>query len=543
MRITGHSRGEATQGETDDSPSDPPPFTRLNPVAVWLLALTIALAAGVAVLRILTHHPFNDECLHIRMLHLLSSGLTPHEDYWNIYPAPAYLVTLPVFGALPKTASSFLVLRFLMLALVVPAGVLLATHGRRIAGNAVWGVAPLLLLMLIPPIGRFIAEYSIDHFAMLPAVGALTLFFTPPRAKRLGAAAGLCLLSVLFTPKYSLLLLAGLIGMVYGSIRGDRKVLPALAAVGIGGLAAAAVGFLLYALGGVSPVADFRYTHLLMATFNAQHGAGLYEVSVGSAAAGLLGRSIPLLVLCLAGVAGWVAGTAKRRAPETWAPLGLLLGTAVWALLFRSYMLQYTFPTLLVLGMFAPFAAGLLPRAPRNRTPVALAVTLAVLVTAGLALRAVPAELEDTPQNLRDERGVFAESIGLKRGRPAVERVMQIQWLLDRIPADERVLAAPQHHPLLRRDVTFVTADGYPSFKDILDPGDPAQPFFEPSHLRQQLEARPPAYICLIRLEDVSPPGWMPVVERFLRWNASRYTDLTGDKHTFLRTDLFEGAR
>ena len=519
-------------GEEIDSPPRRLPLDSLTSVAVWL---ALAAAAAVAIVRILSHHPFYDECLHVHKLWLLSSGLEPHRDFWCNYPVAGYILTLPVFSLLPKAAWSVLALRFLMFGLLVAAGWLLGVHGRRTSGSFIWGTAPAALILFSPPLGRFLAEYSIDHFAMVAAVGAVVLFFTRPRPFRVGAAAALCLFSVVLTPKYAMPLFFGLVGFAAAAVIAARRILPATIAIGAGAGAAALLSLALYALAGVSPSLNLRYAHLLMAEFKLV--ADPAPVSLATSTFGLLLRNLPLLGLILAGLAGFASWVRGRLLARGLAPLGLLGGAFASAILTKTFMAQYILPVTVCLVAFAPFARRLVrsESASRLLTPALAMLTIGAGV---LALAGALSGFERTPLNVRDEYGIVAERAGLEMGLPAVKSLRETQRLLDLIPPGERVVAHPQVHPLFRRDLTFLTADEQPSFATLLDADDPVRAFFQPMHLVRRLDEEPPAYISMPGLTHIYPREWLRVLDGFLRRGRTRYVPLEGMPGGFLRIDL-----
>jgi len=496
-----------------------------------LVSVAVAGAVAIGIVHVLTHHPFHDECLHVHKLWLMSDGLTPHRDFWCNYPVLGYVLTLPFLEVFPTAARNLLALRFLMLGLLIAAGCLMAVHGRRTTGPWIWGVAPVALLPVALPVGRFLAEYSIDPFAMLAAVGAIVLFFTRPRPLRVGAAAALSLLSVLLTPKYALPLGFGLAGYLVSAVVAGPRRTASLLAFGIGAGAAALLVLGLYGIGGVSPVENVRYAHLFMAEFKL--AADPEPVTLFSATLGILFRNLPLLALVVAGLVGFRRWVKGRLVARGLGPFGILLGAATSAVVTKTYMVQYIVPLLVCLAAFAPFTVRLATTEPAARR-LGLLLGVVMLATVGVGLPRVMVEFHETPANVRDGRGIVADQ-GLRMGPPAVESLKVTQALLDRIPPDGLVAASPQFHPLFRRDLTFVTADERPSFGGLLDAEDPARAFFDPDHLRRRLEEAPPAYVCLTALEFNYPPGWRAILADYLRRNADRYVPYPAYPDAYLR--------
>jgi hypothetical protein len=501
-------------------------------LATLLVVAALGAAGALAVIRILTHHPFHDECIHVHNLYLISVGLEPHVDFWCNYPVSAYVLTWPLFALLPPTAKSLFGLRFLMLALAAATGVVYAVHGRRTAGRWIWGAAPFALLLTLPPLGRFLAEYSADHFAMLAAVGAITLFFTRPRPFRTGAAAALCLLSVALMPKYAMPLLAGMVGY---SLAGVRRPLATSAAIGLGATGAGLLLLALHGLGHTSPLLSLRYSFVFMAEFKLDHGAE--PMSLAATMLEMLLRNPPLLAVILLGVTGWISAIGKRPLSRTLGPGALLAGTVAVMFVTRTFMAQYVLPVMICLVAFAPFAERWFP-SPVGARRLRLALGAVMLAAVALSIRGALGEFERTPLGIRDTAGYVARHGGLVLGRPAIESLKTTQELMDRVPEDELVVGSPQLRPFFRRDLTYVTVDERPSFGGLLEPTDPAFPYFQPSCLRRRLAERPPAYIDLNMLELNYPVGWRGVLEEYLRRNPGRYVPRPSFPDTWLRADL-----
>jgi tetratricopeptide (TPR) repeat protein len=96
-------------------------------------------------------------------------------------------------------------------------------------------------------------------------------------------------------------------------------------------------------------------------------------------------------------------------------------------------------------------------------------------------------------------------------------------------------------HPLLRRDLTWVTFDEIPSLSQFLSPGDPALKYFERGYFSEALESNPPAMIALYGLDANYPPGWQGICTDFVRRHMNSYAVFavdTNNIHIFLRRDL-----
>ncbi|MEN8149518.1 MAG: hypothetical protein ABFS86_06825 [Planctomycetota bacterium] len=500
-------------------------------MAVGLAVLALLGALSVAVVRILTHYPFHDECLHAHNLYLMSEGLAPHRDFWCNYPVAGYVLARPVLALAPATAGTFLGLRFLMLVPILGAGWLLAVHGRRTAGGFLWGAAPFTLILVTPSPGRFLAEFSIDHLAMLPAVGAIVLAFARPRPLRAGAATALALVSVAITPKYGPALALGAAGLVLaGSIPPGRRRATLVATVA--GAAAAVVLVLgLYALSGTTPAENFRYSVALMARFKLATDAAPSPLALTVLT--MLLRNLPLLLLVVLGLWGFGRAIREDGPFRHLGAIGVLLGTVASTLLLRTYMLQYVVPVLTALAAFAVFV----PRRFRFRGRD-LALSLVTLGAVGLGLKLATDEFVRTPFNVRDPGGPVARETVVMWKEPATEMLAKVQAILDRVPEDERFLASPQMGLIFRRGHTWLTADENPSLAGLLPEDDPARRSFEPAQLRERLADRAPAFLCLSALEHNFPAGWREIVEEYLRRNRRFYVPVPGLPEAWLRADL-----
>ncbi len=516
--------------------SDGRPLDRLT---AGLMVFALLGATAVAVIRILTHYPFHDECLHVHNLYLMSLGLEPHRDFWCNYPVAGYALTSPVLAMLPATTGTFLVLRFLMLAPILGAGWLFSVHGRRISGRFIWGAAPAALILIMPSPGRFLAEYSIDHLAMVAAAGAIVLAFARPRPLRIGAATALGLLSVVITPKYGMPLALGTAGLILSAVIPAGRRRASLAAVGIGVVVAGLISLGLYGMAGTSPAENLRYSYRLMATYKLATDAA--PVSLAFSTFTILLRNLPLLALIAAGVFGFARAVKADGPTRHLGPAGLLLGTLAMLILTRTYMMQYVVPALIVPALFAPFARRLFAtdRAARWGDAGLVAVTLGAV---GLGLVLALSEFERTPFNVRDPGGPVARNSVVMMKEPALPMLRKVQRLLDQVPLDERFLASPQMGLIFRRGLTWLTADENPSLSALLPEDDPARRFFEADHLRARLAETAPAFICLSALEHNFPEGWRAIVEEYLRRNRGLYVPVPGLPEAWLRSDLASGS-
>jgi len=510
----------------------------------------IGIAAGLAVfclillfLHVVTHFPYFDEAIHAHFLWLISVGQRPEVDFFCTYPALAYFLTLPYLKLFPESAYTLLALRCLSVALACLAALLFARHGRRFARYWPMGLLPFLLIGSMSRFGDFFAEYSIDHFAALAALGAMTLFFSRFSLPVVASAGALALLSVLITPKYSLPVAFGLLGLLLSpgvrSGRGWRT----LGAVFCGCAAALLFAVLLYRVHDASVADNFRLSHMLVSRWNLSQDKPGFPVAASVANA--LVSEPALAILLGLGLAGWVKRSWMEQAPERYPGWGILLGTAVHCILVRSNLEQYVVVPLMCLAFFVPFASSLFGSPIPSR-----ALRLALVVGAAVAIvpRLLPVaeEFRETPMF---SRGIppwpkpYAPAFEMAPPVPEVLREYS-EWLR-RIPGGERVVAVWPYHPVFRRDATFITWDDRPSFRDLLDAEDPARREFEPARFLEALERTPPALIVLDRLQLNYPPGWQEACAGFLDRHPRSYVRMVigGRAEAYLRGDLLPGVK
>ncbi len=505
----------------------------LDRVAVVLTVCSLAAALLLLLIRVLTHYLFYDEYLHVHYLWLFSAGGTPHVDFWCPFPVLGYILTLPYFRLFPESSFSILALRFLMIVLLAAQGILLALHGQHIARRWLWGLMPLVLICCIPSMGRLFSEFSIDRFAALAAVAALLLLFRRPTLLGLSFIAGLCLLSVLVTPKFAVPLFFGLSG--YAAAVGARtgRPLASVSSLLLGGVGAVLTALLLYGLAGGSLLSDVRWGHLFMSKYYLTVFNEMSPVSLAKAVLQVLWQNHLLMLLLAGGIAGWVRHALSVSWTETAAGNGVLFGCLVFLSVLNSNFDQYVAPILMCLAFFVPYASKLSESEPARSyaTPV---LAIAVFSTVCFTLPAAATELKATPIDSRS-----ATQNDGTWGLPAVDDLSARQQLLQLIPPDETVVAVWRYAPLYRRDLTFVTADEIQSFSLQMDRDAPERRYFETSYLREKLEERPPAMISLFQLELNYPPGWSDVIREFIVRHKGLYRELEGfSTVVYLRSDL-----
>ena len=504
------------------------------------LATTVTAAAAVLgtllllCLRVLTHAPFFDECLHVRYLWLVAQGLVPHLDFSCIYAPMTYLATRDVIGVVGGHAYTYLVLRFIMAGLMAGAGAICAWHGRRMAGAWLWGCLPFCLVVALPLYCRTSAEYSADRFAMLAAVAALAILFTPPTAGRVAAAAALSVVSVAFTPKYTFILACGGAAYTLGACHSRAGAARVLAAGAAGLAAAAGAVWLYYGAHGLSFGATWTWVYRVQSQYSLAHG----EERLWRALLPIAARYWAVSAVLLGGAAAVVVRTRSTGLRASAGSLGVLAGVLCHAIVIRGLHEQYTLPVFVALAFCAPAAAVVLRERVPDRMPfITAALAAFVLLCTLIRFPVAAAEFRLTLSNTRDEFKVLAT--GLYKTVPAFLMLRSMQQLLNAIPAGERVVAMWKCHPTFRTDLTFITVDDRPSGLDSLPHASPIRRFFSPAYFRQMLERHPPAYINLTYLDVNYPIGWLEVCQAFIASRSNLYTAVKfSDTIGYIRNDL-----
>jgi hypothetical protein len=517
-------------------------FDRLVTLSMTGLAV---LAAIIQLLHVLTHFPFFDETLHVRYLWLFSMDLRPEQDFFCIYPALGYLMTLPFMRLFPESAFVVLALRCLSLVATVLLGLLFYHHGQRNGRNGMPAVLAYLLIVTAPPLGVFFSEYSIDHPAAFAAIAAMLLFFGEPRLSRIGSASALTVLSVVIMPKYPLPLFLGMGGLLAAYYRNNRGIMQAAAAAAAGALSALALVWTYFFLNNASLYENIIHSHVLQ-----------YRWSRLTAFFGFHGGSEPLIVavaeffrdnpaaavLVALGVAGWARRSWRNPDGVSLGGAGVLLGTLISAILVKDFHAQYLAPVVLCLALFVPYAPAL--HTPSRLFRVATAVLLSLtLVILSFRMAAVAREFQETPFNVRAATRTAERSVDLiVMAPPAMSVLNEYEELLKMIPRDERVVAMWPEHPLFRRDVGVFVHDEKPSYFTALSEGDPLRKQFDPKAFRRALDVRPPALFSPLGQDMTYPPGYVEEIQDFLARHRDLYIVVRlGVSGYVVRRDLVKG--
>jgi tetratricopeptide (TPR) repeat protein len=514
----------------------------------WIVsasAATISLMVFVLlVLRVLSHAPFFDESFHVHFLWLLSTGLKPEADYFCQYPALAYIVAVPLVKMLPASVYILLVLRGTSVVVCCLIALLFYRHGRESVGSGIAGLLPCLLIVAAPDIGAFLAEYSIDHLAALTAIGAMTLFFRPRGAIGVGTACGLSLLSVAITPKYILPLFFGLLGALAAALYPPdwrRRGAVAAAAV-MGSLAAALLVVALFWLANISLADNFRYSHLLMSRLNLSIQNRDPVRPLGMLALQFVSRHWLLTIVLLAGLACWGFRRRREGLLASLPGAGVILGMAAFTFLaWKNLRLeQYMTPMLFSTALFAPYGFPK-PNAGKLLRWLQWLLLAAAALDVSVQLWKVPGEFRQAPYGARNAASLRLLPDQVLMQPPVLKCLGFYDSILHYVPENERVVAMWPYHPLLRRDLTWVTNDEIPSYSQFMAHGDPALKYFERRRFSEALESNPPAMIALRGLHSNYPAGWDGICTDFLRHHLNSYLVFfvdTNNIHIFLRRDL-----
>jgi len=479
--------------------------------------VSITCAAVALCVHVLTHYPFYDECLHVHYAWLVSIGDVPYRDFWCPYPVMGYYLTAPLLMLLPESIWTFFALRFFTLLMTVALGVLFAWHGLRTAKNWKWAVVCFCAVITIPAMARFLAEYSVDHLACLAALCAISLCFAPPTVGRVQVVAALSCVSFLVTPKYPFTLaLAGtgfFISACVGLSSWRARLILAVRCMSMFLLAGLVAALGLW-LAGVSLIDYMAIPFGLQSRYNL---AVRNDILLFALVRFLLCRPWCLALLCTA-VLSWSWHTRSRLLALQLGPCGTLLGLCVTVAVVPQWYEQYLWPVLIVLLLFVPYIAMTKMLHTRPRLQLVLLATGA-LITIGHTWRATE-NFKRTPLNTR---GAAPPDLYVEWTEPALRYMRHLQSLLLLIPPEERVVAIWDHHPLFRRDLTYVTQDETPSKIFSLSSGDPRRETFSTNAFLQALNEHAPAYISPRHSQENMTYGWRDVLRAFMLCHTQQY--------------------
>ncbi|MHB8844542.1 MAG: hypothetical protein ACYC7L_07295 [Nitrospirota bacterium] len=504
---------------------------RIDQLAFLFGIGALILAVFILLLRIIIHFPFFDESLHVHYLWLLSNGYTPGTDFYCHYPALAYFFVIPFFKLLPDSAFVVLALRYISLAIYIGIGILFYFHGRKVTGDWLAAIIPLILLASASNIGPFMVEFSIDHFAAAAAVGAMLIYFRTPGERTIAASAGLALLSVLLTPKYVFPLLFGLIGHSAAYMLVSREKFKTARAICSGGAASLAFVLILYWLNGVSFLGNL--TSALTTSQVVQMINDMMPYSFVFAR--LINKPVYGAVIAL-GLLGWMVRSRGRMDQITLSGAGILLGLIVFFLAICLPLEQYQMPIYISLAMFAPFAFAALGDTlwVKMLRSVMFAV---VFIAVANQYPALVQEFKGTSVYMRE-----ANNPRIAKGPPAVKMLADLDQMIQKIPRNEKIVALWPHNPLFRKDLTGITWDERPSYSEVLSRDDPNAAFFDPKSYQAALADHMPALIDVDGLQTNYPPQWYELTVEFLERNEASYVRVPSSVKPgyfiYLRRDL-----
>lgn len=385
-----------------------------------------ALASGSA------HRHYDvDEIQHAHVTWRIAGGERPFHDFVESHPPFVWYLAAPIVERIQSPVTAMRVLRTLSaIAGALFIGLVIACGRTGQPGVSVpWSIAGALLALSTTMNLDYFLEARPDSVAHVLLFAGLLLFLLDrPRALfwRYALFAFLASTAILWTPKLALLVVLFALADLWIHRRESAHLLLRCAghAVGIGAALVAAIAVLRF------EDVDPRLAYELSIGFHARF---LAETSFSH---GLLRRVLEeplLLAVALAGVISWGTLVVSRRIRP--APLEIaVLGSSASALvLVHLPYKQYFAPWfLLTLVVFVPFVgAGLRALSERWSRRALLAL---------LGVAAWGAWTAAEAYNEHDQAGFF-----------------HVMWdrMEELTPADGRVIAAPQWHPIYRKDVFY----------------------------------------------------------------------------------------
>ncbi len=439
----------------------------------WLL-LVLAIAAGLGAWGhgIVARRYDHDEFQRAHSVWLASEGLRPYSELFEVHP-PYFILLTPIVRAWPEPCSALRALRlFSMMGNLFLLGGLVAlgwTADRR--GNR-WAWLGVAWVAFDPRVLDFLVEFRIDGWGYALAAWSTVGFQRGTRTwwrfASFGAGSGIA--TLLFCPKLAVLPPL-VVGFELIRLRPGLRAALRLGAAYLAGVAIAGLFFALFL--GVNRIALDR-TYLLLFRYhtlsNAHSGFHL----------GLLRQVAEVKVLVvpiLFGMLVWALDAVKRRAIVAAYPPAVGLWLVIQALLVAYPYKQYYASWFLFASIFVIVLGRALEGLWGWLAPLLfIAACVTTIQSAGVA--------------------EYVIGRSPNRFQCAAIRIMNV---LAR--PDDRVVAPPSEHPIVRRDVFFLwfnTSDpwGYDSER-ILQALDPYRGDVSPERNRSALEANPPAFAIL----------------------------------------------
>jgi len=451
--------------------------------AVCVLALAgLVVAGGMAWRSAILHRGFDyDEVLRAHEVWLVSRGVRPYLDFFEVHP-PYFVLLAPVMARFADPCDALVALRVVSgvgnLAFVAALAAIAVSSVRT---GRLWALLGVVAVAFHPAVLVFLAEFRIDGWGYALAAWSLDRFRRSRgrfRHAEMGFVTGVA--SLLFCLKIAML--APLIVLFEGFLTREspRRFLRDAGAYALG-LGVAAVAFVVLLAAG-RPEALRMY--LIGLRFQSDYNA-IYKSQAGLGLLRELGVWRALAGLTAAGVVAWVADRVRLRAlPGPYhAALGVWLATQ--AVLVALPFKQYYAPWFLFATGFVAFLGPILVRAPGWLGVSAFVAACGVSGSAALA-----------------EARVWARD-----GSAGYERLMIGFMRKVALPGD-RVVAAPPHHPIDRRDVFYLALSTLNPRGDadaILGASPEIRGRVSADRYREELEAHPPAFVVL-GFEGERPP-------------------------------------
>jgi hypothetical protein len=444
-------------------------------VALASLVAVCGIAWGVGIL----YRAYDyDEVLRAHHVWLVSRGLRPYQDFFEVHP-PYFALLTPVMEGIADPYRGLLALRVVSLVgNLAFLAALVAIAVTSISSGRLWAMLGVALTASHQCILVFLSEFRIDGWAYALIAWGLYRFRragSPWRYAELGLVTGVA--SLLFCLKFAML--APLVVLSRGVIerQGPRRFLRNAGWYGLGsGLAVAIFGIFLAAWrpGSVTSYADgLRVQSEYGAIYRSRFGFGLLkELAVW--------RTLAAMVI--AGLIGWVMDQVVRRAPPRPYHLAMAVCLATMALVVPLPYKQYYAPWFLFATAFVAYLGPALDRLP------GWIGTSAFVAACGVSASAVSAEA--TTWYRTDLAGYHRSMIGVLRQYSR--------------PGDHVVAAAP-FHPIDRADVFYLSMCFFDPQADadlFLDASPTLRGRVSPRGYREELEAHPPAFVV------IAAEGW-----------------------------------
>ena len=437
-------------------------------VALAALVVVSGVAWGVAIV----YRGYDyDEVLRAHEVWLVSQGLRPYQDFFEVHP-PYFALLTPVMRGFADPYQALVALRVTSLVgNLAFLAALVAIAVSSIPSGRLWAALGVALMASHPCVMVFLAEFRIDGWAYALTVWSLYRFRRaagPLRYAEMGLVTGVA--SLLFCLKFAML--PPLVVLLKGVMerQAPRRFLRNVGSYVLGlGLSAVVFGIFLGAWRPES-VRNYAIGLRLQSEYGAIYGS---EVGLGLLKELMVWRS--LAVLTVAGLIGWVADRVLRRAPPEPYHLALAAWLATMAVIVPLPYKQYYAPWFLFATAFVAYLGPPLSRLP------GWVGTPAFVVACGVSGFAVSAEAKTWYRD--DAAGYQRLMIGY------MHRVS--------LPGDHVIAVAP-NHPIDRLDVFYFTLSSFSLRADLdmlLDASPALRGRVSARRYRKELEAHPPAFV------------------------------------------------